>query len=101
MENKWIKQGGNYKIVPSSISVENDLPTAVYTVEHNPMSGEFSLNYLADKFEFDFELLGLEQKFIDHALKTYEHTTGNFGILLNGVKGCGKLLKAISGLLKF
>ena len=46
--------------------------------------------YRVDKFEFDFELLGLEQKFIDHALKSYENTTGNFGILLNGVKGTGK-----------
>lgn len=90
MENKWIKQGGNFKIVPSSISVENELPVGIYSISQNPMNGELSLDYVADKFEFDFELLGLEQKFIDHALKSYENTTGNFGILLNGVKGTGK-----------
>lgn len=94
MENKWIKQGGNFKIVPSSISVENELPVGIYSISQNPMSGEFSLDYIADKFEFDFELLGLEQKFIDHALKSYENTTGNFGILLNGVKGTGKSVTA-------
>lgn len=94
MENKWIKQGGNYKIVPSSISVENQLPVAIYSITQNPMNGEFSLNYVADKFEFDFELLGLEQKFIDHVLKSYENTTGNFGVLLNGIKGTGKSVTA-------
>lgn len=90
MENKWIKQGGNYKIVPSSITVEDQIPVAVYSIDMNPISGEFSLNYVADKFEFGFEVLGLETKFIDHALKSYENTSGNFGILLNGVKGTGK-----------
>lgn len=94
MENKWIKQGGNFKIVPSSISVEDNLPVGIYSISQNPMSGELSLDYVADKFEFDFELLGLEQKFIDHALKSYENTTGNFGILLNGVKGTGKSVTA-------
>lgn len=94
MENKWIKQGGNFKIVPSSISVEDTLPVGIYSISQNPMNGELSLDYVADKFEFDFELLGLEQKFIDHALKSYENTTGNFGILLNGVKGTGKSVTA-------
>ncbi len=94
MENKWIKQGGNYKIVPSSISVENNIPVAVYTIDVNPMSGEFSLSYIADQFEFDFEVLGLEEKFINHVLKSYENTSGNFGVLLNGVKGSGKTVSA-------
>lgn len=94
MENKWIKQGGNFKIVPSSISVEDQLPVGIYSISVNPMSGEFSLDRIADKFEFDFELLGLEQKFIDHALRSYENTTGNFGILLNGIKGTGKSVTA-------
>ena len=50
MENKWIKQGGNFKIVPSSISVEDNLPVGIYSISQNPMNGEFSLNYVADKF---------------------------------------------------
>lgn len=41
MENKWIKQGGNYKIVPSSITVEDQIPVAVYSIDMNPISGEF------------------------------------------------------------
>lgn len=94
MENKWIKQGGNYKTVPSSISVEDKLPVAIYAINCNPMTGEFSLNYVANKFEFDFDVLGLEEKFIAHALKSYEGTSGNFGVLLNGVKGTGKTVTA-------
>lgn len=94
MENKWIKQGGNYKLTPASISIEKDLPVAIYSIECNPMTGEFSLTYVADKFEFDFEVLGLEQRFIDHAIKSFENTTGNFGVLLNGVKGTGKTVTA-------
>lgn len=94
MENKWIKQGGNFKMVPSSVSVENQLPIGIYSISRDPMTGEFSLNHIADKFEFDFEVLGLEQKFIDHVLKSYENTTGNFGVLLNGIRGAGKTVVA-------
>ena len=38
----------------------------------------------------------LEQliKFINHVMKSYENTTGNLGILLNGLKGSGKSVTA-------
>ena len=44
MENKWIKQGGNFKIVQSSIPVEDTLPVGIYSISHNPMNGELSLD---------------------------------------------------------
>lgn len=93
MENKWIKQGNNYRPVSSAVSIEENLPTAIYSIVCDN-GGNLSLNYLADKFEFDFEILDLESKFINHVLKSYDNTSGNFGIILNGTKGSGKTVSA-------
>lgn len=93
MENKWIKQGGSYKMVPSAVTIENSIPVAIYSIGMN-MQGEFYLNYVADKFEFDFELLNFEDKFINHVVKSYANTSGNFGVLMNGTKGSGKTVSA-------
>ena len=94
MKNKWIQQGDNFKLTPSSISVKDSLPNGIYSINQDPMTREFSLNRIADKFEFDFEIINAENKFINHVMKSYENTTGNLGILLNGLKGSGKSVTA-------
>lgn len=94
MKNKWIQQGDNFKLTPSSISVKDSLPSGIYSINQDPMTREFSLNRIADKFEFDFEVINTENKFINHVMKSYENTTGNLGILLNGLKGSGKSVTA-------
>lgn len=38
-------------------------------------------------FKFDFKVYGLEQKFINYVMKTYENTTNNPGILLSNLNG--------------
>ena len=94
MKNKWIQQGDNFKLTPSSINVKDSLPNGIYSITQDPMTREFSLNRIADKFEFDFEIINAENKFINHVMKSYENTTGNLGILLNGLKGSGKSVTA-------
>ena len=52
------------------------------------------LEEYAPEFHFDFKVYGLEHDFIDHVMKTFENTTSNLGILLNGTKGTGKTVTA-------
>lgn len=54
----------------------------------------FYLSKIAESFTFGYKLYGLNQKFIDYVLKTYENTTGNLGVLLDGTKGTGKTVVA-------
>ena len=54
----------------------------------------FYLSKIAESFTFDYKLYGLNQKFINYVLKTYENTTGNLGVLLDGIKGTGKTVTA-------
>lgn len=60
----------------------------------HPKTGEIYLEEFADEFTFGFKLYGLESNFIDHVLTTYEHTSSNLGVLLNGTKGTGKTVSA-------
>lgn len=41
-----------------------------------------------------FKIYGLESKFIEHVMKTFNSTTRNLGMLFNGVKGTGKTVTA-------
>lgn len=90
----WIKNGLTYRQVESSIQLMNELPNKVYNVCQHPKTGEIYLEEFADKFEFGFKIYGLESNFIDHVLATYEHTSSNMGVLLNGTKGTGKTVCA-------
>lgn len=78
------------KLFLSSPSSEFDkLENAIYSVGFDDNMG-FFLNKQSDKFEFDYKLYGLETSLVNRAIKTFEVTNGNLGILLNGVKGTGK-----------
>lgn len=57
------------------------------------MTGYY-LNRLGDSFVFNYKLYGINNKFIDHFIKTYNNTTGNLGVLFNGIKGTGKTVTA-------
>jgi hypothetical protein len=47
-----------------------------------------------DTFGFNYKIYGMDSKFINHTLKTYENTNDNLGVLLSGVKGSGKTVTA-------
>lgn len=40
------------------------------------------------------KLYNFDDGFVNHVTKTYENTNGNMGVLLSGIKGCGKTVSA-------
>lgn len=90
----WLKNGRNLRQVDGSVELIKNLPNKVYTIQEDPRSGKLYLEEYADSFHFDFKVYGMETQLIDHIMKTFENTTGNLGVLFNGVKGTGKTITA-------
>lgn len=88
----WLKNGRNLRQVDGSVQLIKYLPSKIYTVQVDPRSGELYLEEYADSFHFDFKVYGMESQLMDHIMKTFENTTGNLGVLFNGVKGTGKTI---------
>lgn len=74
-------------------SEQDYLNSAIYSLRIDK-KGDLFLLKIDDKFTFDFKIYGLERSFIDRVKKSYSNTRGNFGVLLNGVKGTGKSVTA-------
>lgn len=94
MDTIWLKNGRNLNQVDGSVELIKELPNKIYTVQADPRSGELYLEEYADSFHFDFKVYGMESQLMDHIMKTFENTTGNLGVLFNGVKGTGKTITA-------
>jgi len=78
------------KFILTTPSIEHQqLDNGVYTVKFNDRIG-FYLIRVSDDFAFNCKIYGLETDLIKRVLKTYDNTSGNLGVLLNGVKGTGK-----------
>lgn len=93
MTNKWHQQGNDFFL--QEVSQQNDtLPVSVYKINENTMTKMLYLTQVQDKFSFPYKIYGIEKKFVNRVIKTYNATTGNLGILLNGVKGTGKTVTA-------
>ena len=89
----WLQDGNAFSQGSSTTVYHPEgLPKGIYEVKLS-MAG-FYLSKIAESFTFDYKLYGLNQKFIDYVLKTYENTTGNLGVLLDGIKGTGKTVTA-------
>lgn len=89
----WLQDGNVFSQgSATTVSHPEGLPKSIYEVKVS-MTG-FYLSKIAESFTFDYKLYDLNQKFIDYVLKTYENTTGNLGILLDGIKGTGKTVTA-------
>lgn len=92
MKNQWSESGNNYQLREVS-TFKEQLRPGVYKVEFNPKTG-FYLTQTQDDFSFPYKVYGIEKNFINRVVKTYHNTTGNMGVLLNGVKGTGKTVTA-------
>ena len=89
----WLQDGNVFSQgSATTVSHPEGLPKGIYEVKLS-MTG-FYLSKIAESFTFDYKLYGLNQKFIDYVLKTYKNTTGNLGVLLDGIKGTGKTVTA-------
>lgn len=91
--NEWVTSGHIY-FLQSPSERYAQLPTAVYTVVIDAKTHQLVLTRTQDNFAFNYKIYGMDSKFINHAIKTYEKTNDNLGILLSGVKGSGKTVTA-------
>jgi hypothetical protein len=89
----WMISDMGARMISPSFVIKEKLPVSVYNVNLVPFTG-WVLEPYAKKFTFDYKLYDLQNEFIDHVCKTYNSTTGNLGILLNGTKGTGKTVTA-------
>ena len=85
----WIKNGNTYSQVENNLEIlDSELPRGVYKPIMT-LTG-CKLQCIDDEFKFSFKVYDLEDKFIQHVMKTWNATDKNLGILLNGTKGSGK-----------
>lgn len=89
-QNIWIQDGNTFMKGSATTKAHPEgLPKGIYEVRES-MTGYY-LNRLGDSFVFNYKLYGINNEFIDHFIKTYNNTTGNLGVLFNGIKGTGKI----------
>lgn len=93
MKNVWVKIGNTYRMSEISQQTES-LSPGIYKLEVEPITENVLLKRTNDSFSFPYKIYGLERPFIDRVKKSYYNTDGNFGIILNGVKGTGKTVTA-------
>lgn len=92
-QNIWIQDGNTFiKGSATTKAHPEGLPKGIYEVRES-MTGYY-LNKLGDSFVFNYKLYGINNEFIEHFVKTYNNTTGNLGVLFNGIKGTGKTVTA-------
>ena len=92
-QNIWIQDGNIFMKGSATTKAHPEgLPKGIYEVKES-MTGYY-LNRLGDSFVFNYKLYGINNEFIDHFVKTYNNTTGNLGVLFNGIKGTGKTVTA-------
>lgn len=89
MNNNWVRVNNDFFLQEVSQQMKK-IPVGVFKINQNPMTSELYLTFLQDKFEFPYKIYGVENAFVDRVEKTFKNTTGNLGILMNGVKGTGK-----------
>lgn len=93
MSDKLIWGGSSKRIHKiNGSNTYDEIPVGVYELVLT-MSGAY-LEKVSDNFEFNYKLYGVEEKFIDHTMKTFDTLTKNMGVLLCGLKGTGKTVTA-------
>jgi hypothetical protein len=89
---KWSTNGRMFQQCSATDAVCDRLPFGIYNIIPTP-KGVF-LEARESSFQMPGKIYGLEEAFIERMLKTYAHTRGNLGILMNGIRGTGKTITA-------
>lgn len=85
-------QGNTVAEIDPNFTVEPKIPVGVYDISITRRG--ISLEKISNEFVFPYKIYGLQTEFINHIVKTYNNTTGNIGVLMNGIKGTGKTVSA-------
>jgi len=91
----WHNSGENtfYYGLPTDQSKQ--LEVGVYNLCWDVKKDCFFLSLIQPEFQFNMvKLYNFDDGFVNHVTKTYENTNGNMGVLLSGIKGCGKTVSA-------
>jgi PII-like signaling protein len=92
MKNAWTQSSNKFTLTEVSKQTQV-LPSGVYKFELDMFENPF-LSRVQDNFVFPYKVYGIETDFINRVCKSWHNTTGNFGVLLNGLKGTGKTVTA-------
>lgn len=87
----WAGNANNISKIDGN-RIYKEIPAGIWE-PYSSMSGVF-LNKVQDTFDFPHKIYGLEIDFIQHVIRTYEHSSKNVGVLMNGIKGAGKTVTA-------
>jgi hypothetical protein len=87
----WSQSNETYRQV-STTSINDKLKPGLY-IPGVDMSGFFLRQY-SENYTFPYKVYGINQDFINRIEKTFETTSENIGVLLNGLKGTGKSVTA-------
>lgn len=90
--NNWVYNSNDYKIAEVS-QVIDKLPVAVYKTQID-MFDNIYLTKVSERFEMPEKIYDVQREFIDRIHKSWAETTGNLGVLLNGIRGTGKTITA-------
>lgn len=88
MKNSWHQNGNIFAIQEVSQQIAN-LPVGVYILRFSERTG-FFLEQVAEKFALPQKMYGISGNLVDRVLKTWDNTTSNLGVLMNGIRGTGK-----------
>jgi hypothetical protein len=83
------RNGSTIYTVSEPASQVETLPPGIYKPGVHPELGWY-LQHMSGGYAFDYKLYGLENALIERVVRTYEATSANLGVLLNGLKGTGK-----------
>lgn len=85
---------GNLNYLRDTTGMIPKLRPGIYRLEIDPNTDEFLLAFVQNQFDFPYKVYNKDIDFVERVKKTYDNTTGNLGILLNGIKGTGKTVTA-------
>jgi hypothetical protein len=86
---KILKSDSDFYLRVPTETIDN-LPVGVYKIELNEKLNEIYIQHQYDKFVFNHKIYEMESEFINRVILTYQQTSGNLGVLLNGLRGTGK-----------
>lgn len=87
----WAGSSSNISKISGSDTFDH-IPQGVWELKTSLM-GPY-LQKVSDNFHFGHKIYGLEEEFISYSLRSFHAAEKNMGILLNGLKGCGKTVTA-------
>lgn len=86
-QRAWSQDSDIFRPV-STMSLKEKLAPGIYIPGADPQG--YYLAQYHDKYVFPYKVYGVNKSFIERVSRTFVNTTGNLGVLMNGVKGTGK-----------